>query len=111
MSYAYEYACLNGIPFIDCTPKEPLEDLNVVLAETPSRWYFDVSNDTYFDDAVIYIGIYDSENRLLTVEMTDMIKNDITSIPIKKVNNYSYAKIFEWVDMKAVTQTKLLLLR
>lgn len=107
-SYAEEYAYANNIPFIDSTPPEPLEDLSVELAETPSRWYFDISSDTYTNNAIVYVGIYDSNNKLLAVGMADMVESDITSVPILKVSDYSYAKIFEWVNMNPVTNFKLI---
>ena len=89
---------------------EPLPELSVETTETSSRWYFDITKDTYTKNAIVYVGIYDSNNKLLTVGTADMVENDVTSISITKVDNYSYAKIFEWVNMKPVTNSKLITL-
>lgn len=100
----------NGYPYLrtndDIFGVEPLPELSVETAETSSRWYFDISKDTYTENAIIYVGIYDLNNKLLTVETADMVENDVTSISITKVNNYQYAKIFQWVNMKPVTNSK-----
>ncbi len=108
-SYAHQYAIANNIPFVRYT--EPLSDLMVEFAETPSRWYFDIANGTYAQDAVIYVGIYDVNNKLLAIQSEIMVKNDITSIAILKVDNYNYAKVFEWVDEEPITNFKLLSLK
>ena len=102
-SYAQEYAKTNNIQFIGYSVIEPLPDLTIELAENSSRWYFDITNDTYTENAIIYIGIYDSNNKLLAVGLENMVANDITSISITKVDEYSYAKIFEWVNLKPIT--------
>lgn len=109
-SYAQKYANENNILFVGNYTFEPLPDLNVELAETNSRWYFYVSNDTYTENAKIYVGIYDGNNRLLTVVSENMTDDDVTSIKVPKVTDYSYAKIFEWVDMMSASNAKTIIL-
>ena len=41
-------------------------------------------------------------------ELENMVENDITSIAIQKVDNYSYAKVFEWVNNEPITNSKVI---
>lgn len=85
---------------------ESLSDLNVEFSKTSSRWHFDISDDTYEENAIIYVGIYDENNILLTAKSESMVRNDITSISITKINNSKFAKVYEWVNMKPVANVK-----
>lgn len=90
----------------DTTAEKTLPDLYVEYSDISSAWAFAISNNTYSENAIIYIGIYDEDDKLLTTAAINMIEDDFTHVSIKKVDNYSYAKIFEWVPLEPVTNAK-----
>ncbi len=108
-SYAQKYADLNHIAFSPLSNEEHLPDLpipEVTFAENTSYWYFDIDTRTYVDKATIYVGIYDTENKLLEIHFCDMDANDATTISVKKNMQGIYAKIFEWATLDMVTQSQ-----
>ncbi len=97
-SYAEKYANKNKIKFALLPP-----DPNVKFIETPFRWYFDFPSKSYMDNATIYVGIYNENNKLLTMKSESLTNVDTTTLFIPKIDNASYGKVFEWTNMNPIT--------
>ncbi len=94
-NYAETYANENGIPFIN-TKEEPLKELIVELTSNSSKWYFDVSVEDCTEEAIVYVAIYDENDKLITLTSDELLIDDINTLTITKDSSASYSKVFVW---------------
>ena len=68
--------------------------MTVDFVSTSKRWYFDISLKDCTEAAMVYLAVYDENNRLLSVKMEDFAIDDITSFEFSKIDTAAYFKAF-----------------
>ena len=92
-TYAETYANDYELPFVEMTIDEE-KKMTVDFVSTSKRWYFDISLKDCTEAAMVYLAIYDENNRLLSVKMEDFAIDDITSFEFSKIDTAAYFKAF-----------------